>query len=64
MPCAAMALLQYRDQLFPCDAYRRTFDALLDALDERDACRRMLALAHIAAARPRWPHGLPTCQGR
>ena len=46
-----MALLHvvYRDQLFPRDAYRRTFDALLDALDERDACRRMvglLALAH------------------
>ena len=34
-----MALLHvvYRDQLFPRDAYRRTFDALLDALDERDA---------------------------
>ena len=46
-----MALLHlvYRDQLFPHDAYRRTFDALLDALDERAACRRMvglLALAH------------------
>ena len=46
-----MALLHlvYRDQLFPHDAYRRTFDALLDALDERTACRRMvglLALAH------------------
>ena len=46
-----MALLHlvYRDQLFPRDAYRRTFDALLDALDERQACRRMvglLALAH------------------
>ena len=46
-----MALLNlvYRDQLFPRDAYRRTFDALLDALDERAACRRMvglLALAH------------------
>ena len=38
-----MALLHlvYRDQLFPRDAYRRTFDALLDALDEREACRRM-----------------------
>ena len=46
-----MALLNlvYRDQLFPRDAYRRTFDALLEALDEREACRRMvglLALAH------------------
>ena len=46
-----MALLHlvYRDQLFPRDAYRRTFDALLDTLDERAACRCMvglLALAH------------------
>ena len=46
-----MALLHlvYRDQLFPRDAYRRCFDALLEALDECEACRRMvglLALAH------------------
>jgi len=46
-----MALLNlvYRDQLFPRDAYRRTFDALLAELGERPACRRMvdlLALAH------------------
>ena len=46
-----MALLHlvHRDQLFPRDAYRRTLDALLDALDERDARRCMvglLALAH------------------
>ena len=46
-----MALLHlvYRDQLFPRDAYRRSFDALLEALDECEACRRMvglLALAH------------------
>ncbi len=46
-----MALLNlvYRDQLFPRDAYRRTFEALLSALGERPACRRMvelLALAH------------------
>ena len=41
-----MALLNlvYRDQLFPRDAYRRTFDALLEALDEREACRRMVGL--------------------
>ena len=45
----ALRNLTYRDQLFPRTAYRRTFDALLDALDERQACRRMvglLALAH------------------
>jgi len=46
-----MALLNlvYRDQLFPREAYRRTFDALLAELGERPACRRMvdlLALAH------------------
>jgi hypothetical protein len=46
-----MALLNlvYRDQLFPRVAYRRTFDALLVALGDRLACRRMvelLALAH------------------
>ena len=46
-----MALLNlvYRDQLFPREAYRRTFDALLKRLPERQACRIMvdlLALAH------------------
>jgi len=46
-----MALLNlvYRDQLFPREAYRRTFEALLDQLNDRAACRRMvelLALAH------------------
>ncbi|MBA2771492.1 MAG: IS21 family transposase, partial [Sphingomonas sp.] len=46
-----MALLNlvYRDQLFPRQAYRRTFDALLERLPERQACRIMvdlLALAH------------------
>ena len=45
----ALRELQYRDQLFPRDAYRRTYDALSVALDPRQACRRMvglLALAH------------------
>ncbi len=46
-----MALLNlvYRDQLFPREAYRRTFDVLLEQLTERQACRIMvdlLALAH------------------
>ena len=46
-----MALLNlvYRDQLFPREAYRRTFEHLLAQLDERTACRQMvdlLALAH------------------
>ena len=46
-----MALLNlvYRDQLFPRDAFRRTFDRLLERLPERSACRMMvdlLALDH------------------
>jgi hypothetical protein len=46
-----MALLNlvYRDQLFPRDAYRRTFDRLLERIPEKSACRIMvdlLALAH------------------
>jgi hypothetical protein len=46
-----MALLHlvYRDQLFPRDAYRLTFDRLLEKLTEKSACRLMvdlLALAH------------------
>ena len=46
-----MALLNlvYRDQLFPRDAYRLTFDRLLEKLPDTSACRLMvnlLALAH------------------
>jgi len=46
-----MALLNlvYRNQLFPRDAYRLTFDRLLEKIPERSACRLMvdlLALAH------------------
>ena len=46
-----MALLNWvhRDGLFPRDAYRRAFGALLEDLGGRQACRRMvdlLALAH------------------
>ena len=46
-----MALLRlvYRAQLFPREAYARTFDRLIEQLPERPACRRMvdlLALAH------------------
>jgi hypothetical protein len=45
----ALLNLVYRDQLFPRDAYRRTFDRLLEKLPEKSACRLMvdlLALAH------------------
>ena len=46
-----MALLNlvYRDQLFPREASRRAFEALREALPERQACRitvDLLALAH------------------
>jgi len=46
-----MALLDlvYREQLFPRDAFRRTFERLLEKLPEKSACRIMvdlLALAH------------------
>lgn len=47
-PMALLSLV-YRDQLFPRDAYRRTFDRLLETVPEKPACRLMvnlLALAH------------------
>jgi len=47
-PMALLSLV-YRDQLFPREAFRRTFDVLLDRLPDRQACRIMvdlLALAH------------------
>jgi hypothetical protein len=49
-----MALLKlvYRDQLFPREAYRQTFDRLIAALPDRVACRQMvelLAMAHERA---------------
>jgi hypothetical protein len=47
-PMALLGLV-YRDQLFPRDAYRQTFDRLLERIPEKSACRLMvnlLALAH------------------
>ena len=47
-PMALLGMV-YRDQLFPRDAYRRTFDRLIEKIPERAACRMMvdlLALAH------------------
>ena len=48
-----MALLNlvYRDQLFPRDAYRLTFDRLLDKLPEKSACRLMVGLLELAHER-------------
>jgi hypothetical protein len=45
----ALLGLAYRNQLFPRDAYRQTFDLLLERIPEKSACRLMvnlLALAH------------------
>jgi hypothetical protein len=45
----ALLRLAYRDQLFPRDAYRQTFEKLLERIPEKSACRLMvnlLALAH------------------
>lgn len=47
-PMALLGLV-YRNQIFPRDAYRQTFDSLLEQIPERPACRLMvdlLALAH------------------
>jgi len=58
-----MALLNlvYREQLFPREAYRNTWDALIANVPARNACRVMvglLALAHDRACgrgrKPRW----------
>jgi hypothetical protein len=48
-----MALLQltYRDQLFPREAYRLMFERLLEAMSERDACRKMVELLSMAHER-------------
>ena len=49
-PMALLGLV-YRDQLFPREAYRRAFDALLAARPEREACRTAVALLALAHER-------------
>lgn len=49
-PMALMKLV-YRDQLFPREAYARTFDRLIEALPERAACRLMVELLSLAHER-------------
>ena len=49
-PMALLSLV-YRDQLFPRDAYRRTFEHLIEKLPERQACRTMVELLAIAHER-------------
>ncbi|WP_429577598.1 IS21 family transposase [Paraburkholderia youngii] len=48
-----MALLNlvYRDQIFPREAYRLTFDRLLEQLPEREACKTMVELLNLAHER-------------
>lgn len=46
-PMALMKLV-YRDQILPREAYRRTFERLIAALDERAACRQMVELLGLA----------------
>ena len=60
----ALRNLVYRDQLFPRDAYRRAFEALLDAKGERAACRdtvALLALAHERACEAALANELEAC---
>ena len=47
----ALRNLIYRDSLFPRQAYRRAFDALLEAKGERAACRDTVALLSLAHER-------------
>lgn len=50
-PMALLGLV-YRDQLFPRDAFRRTFERMREALTDKAACKTMvglLALAHDRA---------------
>lgn len=49
-PMALMNLV-YRDQLFPREAYRRTFDRLAEQLPQRQACRSMVELLGLAHER-------------
>lgn len=41
--------LAFRDELFPREAYRRTWERLEHALTQREACKRMVGLLELAA---------------
>ncbi|MDN5939818.1 MAG: IS21 family transposase, partial [Salinisphaera sp.] len=49
-PMALLGLV-YRDQLFPRQAYRDSFEALRAARSDRNACRQMVALLALAHER-------------
>jgi hypothetical protein len=50
MHCAANRWLNlvYREQLFPREAYRHAWDALITVLPARNACRAMVGLLALA----------------
>ena len=48
---AALLSLVYRDQLFPRDAYRQAWEALVAARPPRTACRTMVGLLELAHER-------------
>ena len=63
-PMALLSLV-YRDQLFPRQAYRQTFDALLEAMPERQACRitvELLAMAHERGCESELADHLSACR--
>lgn len=45
----ALAGFVFRDALFPREAYRRTWHALIEQLPQRQACQRMVGLLELAA---------------
>ena len=47
----ALMNLVYRDQIFPREAYRRTFERLVEELPERAACKIMVELLSLAHER-------------
>lgn len=49
-PMALLGLV-YRDQLFPREAYRRTFEKLLESASPRHACKTMVELLSLAHER-------------
>lgn len=47
----ALMNLAYRDQIFPREAYRQTFDRLVEELPEQAACKTMVELLSLAHER-------------
>lgn len=63
----AFLRLVYRDETFPCDAYRGMFELALERLGERKACRlivELLFLAHEGCCERQLAAVLADCLGR